>query len=108
MRHKIRIRWGILARPLNLAKSIISASVWLSQLRTSQRLTAIQMLFSANGRAPSTTPLAIEAGAEACSQTQKQHLVAFVATQGLHGGVVHHFGRTTERLREIKRDPATP
>src|SRR6516162_5732828 len=45
-------------------------------------------------------------GAQACSQAQKQHLATFVASQGLHGGVVDHFDWTTERLREIKREPA--
>src|SRR5579863_5136789 len=43
---------------------------------------------------------------EAGTETQKEHPAAFVASEGLHGGVIDHLDRTPECLGEIKSNPA--
>src|SRR5258708_37830617 len=45
-------------------------------------------------------------GTETGSQPQEQHLAAFVASQSLHGGVIHDFDRTLERGFKVKSHPA--
>ncbi len=43
---------------------------------------------------------------EPCAQAQKQHLAAFVTSQGLHGRVVNDLNRMPECSAEIKPHPA--
>ena len=43
--------------------------------------------------------------AESRSQTEEQHLSAFVAAQRLHGGVVHELDRDAEGLAVVELDP---
>ena len=47
-------------------------------------------------------------GAEAGSQSQKEHLSALIATQGLHGRVVDDLDRAAERGVEVESNPAGP
>jgi hypothetical protein len=44
--------------------------------------------------------------AQAGAQSQKEHVPAAVAAQGLHGGVVHHLGGFSKGAFEIEFDPA--
>src|SRR5258708_39903072 len=46
--------------------------------------------------------------AKSGSKPEKKHLAALVAPQGLHGGIIDDFRRTTECLHEIKADPSAP
>src|SRR5215471_20420490 len=44
-------------------------------------------------------------GAEAGPKTKKEHAAVLVAAQCLHGSVIDHLDRTSERLLEVKPDP---
>src|SRR5258708_19442097 len=46
--------------------------------------------------------------AKSGSKPEKKHLAALVSPQGLHGGIIDDFRRTTECLHEIKADPSAP
>src|SRR5258708_11019366 len=44
-------------------------------------------------------------GAESRAKTEEEHVAAFVAPEGLHGGVVDDFHREAEGFSEIDRHP---
>src|SRR5437773_1794521 len=46
-----------------------------------------------------------QGGPKAGSETQKQHLAAFVTSQSLHGGIVHDLDGTFECSPEVEADP---
>ena len=51
------------------------------------------------------SPIHDHRGPKACPQPKKEHFAAFVTSQSLHRGVVHHLGRAFERSLEVKPDP---
>src|SRR5258707_1221591 len=45
-------------------------------------------------------------GAEAGAETEEEHVAAFVAAKGLHGGIVDDFHREAKGFGEVERHPA--
>src|SRR5205807_5022076 len=43
---------------------------------------------------------------QTCTKSQEKHLAAFIAPQGLHGGVIQDLHRTSEGSPKLKTNPA--